>query len=60
MKSKIGKVEEILFESENQSYTNDYFKVSLLKKNLNSIQPGSLIKVKIISKKKENLLAKII
>ncbi len=60
MKSKIGKVEEILFESENQSYTNDYFKVSLLKKNLNYIQPGSLIKVKIISKKKENLLAKII
>ena len=60
MKSKIGNIEEILFESNNQSYTNDYFKVSLLKNNRNSIEPGSLIKVKITSKKKENLLAKII
>ena len=63
MKEKLGKTEEILFESEKQSYTNDYFRVSLLKKKFkekHKIKFGDVVKVKILSKRKDRLFAELV
>ncbi len=63
MKDKLGKTEEILFESEKQSYTNDYFKVSLLKKKFEEKDKskfGNIVKVKILSKRKDRLFAELV
>ncbi|MBF91592.1 MAG: tRNA (N(6)-L-threonylcarbamoyladenosine(37)-C(2))-methylthiotransferase MtaB [Rickettsiales bacterium] len=63
MKEKLGTVEEILFESEKQSYTNDYFKVSLLKKKFKEKEKskfGNVVKVKILSKRKDRLFAELV
>ena len=63
MKEKLGKTEEILFESEKQSYTNDYFRVSLLKKKFKEKDKskfGNIVKVKILSKRKGRLFAELV
>ena len=63
MKEKLGKTEEILFESEKQSYTNDYFRVSLLKKKFKEKDKskfGNIVKVKILSKRKDRLFAELV
>ena len=63
MKEKLGKTEEILFESEKQSYTNDYFRVSLLKKKFKEKHKskfGDVVKVKILSKRKDRLFAELV
>ena len=55
--------EEILFESEKQSYTNDYFRVSLLKKKFKEKDKskfGNIVKVKILSKRKDRLFAELV
>ena len=62
MKKKIGRKVEILFESNKKSYTDDYYKVSLIgeKAQLNMKKAiGSVISVRVVSKKNDRLMAEI-
>ena len=48
MKKKVGNKEKFLYESDDLSYTDAYFKVNLLSKK-NKIKSGSIIEGTVIS-----------
>ena len=49
MKDKIGNTKNFLFESENLSHTDDFFKVKIVKKNSDTLlRSGSLVRAKIL------------
>lgn len=62
MKEKVGKINKILFEGSNLSYTDDYFKLSipdLDKKQIKKMN-GKLIEVKFKSFNEKSLIAKVL
>jgi threonylcarbamoyladenosine tRNA methylthiotransferase MtaB len=49
MKEKIGNTKNFLFESENLSHTDDFFKVKIVKKNSDTfLRSGSFVRAKIL------------
>ncbi|MDC3091062.1 tRNA (N(6)-L-threonylcarbamoyladenosine(37)-C(2))-methylthiotransferase MtaB [Rickettsiales bacterium] len=62
MKEKVGKINKILFEGSNLSYTDDYFKLSIPDLNKNQIKKmnGELIEVKFKSFNEKSLIAKVL
>ena len=49
MKDKIGNTKNFLFESENLSHTDDFFKVKIVKKNSDTfLRSGSFVRAKIL------------
>jgi threonylcarbamoyladenosine tRNA methylthiotransferase MtaB len=58
LNSKIGKSVTILFESNKKSYTDNYYKVKIMKSKQNKIEKsGSVIDVKLVSRRGDLLLA---
>ena len=62
MVNKIGKTVDILFESTKKSYTNDFFKVSMVDGNKKNIldfknKIGKILRVKIKSQNQDFLKA---
>ena len=55
---EIGKSSSILFESHKMSYSDGYFKVKT-KESKNSIKPGSMANVKIVSRQGDSLIAEL-
>ena len=53
-----GKSSSILFESHKMSYSDGYFKVKT-KESKNSIKPGSIANVKIVSRQGDSLIAEL-
>ena len=58
LNKEIGKSSSILFESHKMSYSDEYFKVKT-KESKNSIKPGSMANVKIVSRQGDSLIAEL-
>lgn len=58
LNKEIGKSSSILFESHKMSYSDGYFKVKT-KESKNSIKPGSMANVKIVSRQGDSLIAEL-
>lgn len=58
LNKEIGKSSSILFESHKMSYSDGYFKVKI-KESENSIKPGSIANVKIVSRQGDSLIAEL-
>ena len=58
LNKEIGKSSSILFESHKMSYSDGYFKVKT-KESKNSIKPGSIANVKIVSRQGDSLIAEL-
>ena len=58
LNKEIGKTSSILFESHKMSYSDGYFKVKT-KESKNSIKPGSMANVKIVSRQGDSLIAEL-
>ena len=58
LNKEIGKSSNILFESHKMSYSDGYFKVKT-KESKNSIKPGSIANVKIVSRQGDSLIAEL-
>ena len=58
LNKEIGKSSSILFESHKMSYSDGYFKVKT-KESKNSIRPGSITNVKIVSRQGDSLIAEL-
>ena len=58
LNKEIGKSSSILFESHKMSYSDGYFKVKT-KESKNSIKPGSMANVKILSRQGDSLIAEL-
>ena len=58
LNKEIGKYSSILFESHKMSYSDGYFKVKT-KESKNSIKPGSMANVKIVSRQGDSLIAEL-
>ena len=58
LNKEIGKSSSILFESHKMSYSDGYFKVKI-KESENSIKPGSMANVKIVSRQGDSLIAEL-
>ena len=58
LNEEIGKSSSILFESHKMSYSDGYFKVKT-KESKNSIKPGSMANVKIVSRQGDSLIAEL-
>ena len=58
LNKEIGKSSSILFESHKMSYSDGYFKVKP-KESKNSIKPGSMANVKIVSRQGDSLIAEL-
>ena len=58
LNKEIGKSSSILFESHKMSYSDGYFKVKT-KESKNSIKPGSIANVKIVSRQGDLLIAEL-
>ena len=58
LNKEIGKSSSILFESHKMSYSDGYFKVKTKESN-NSIKPGSMANVKIVSRQGDSLIAEL-
>ena len=58
LNKEIGKSSRILFESHKMSYSDGYFKVKT-KESKNSIKPGSMANVKIVSRQGDSLIAEL-
>ena len=58
LNKEIGKSSSILFESHKMSYSDGYFKVKTMESK-NSIKPGSMAKVKILSRQGDSLIAEL-
>ena len=58
LNKEIGKSSSILFESHKMSYSDGYFKVKT-KESKNSIKPGSMANVKIVSRHGDSLIAEL-
>ncbi len=58
LNKEIGKSSSILFESHKMSYSDGYFKVKT-KESKNSIKPGSIANVKIVSRQADSLIAEL-
>ena len=58
LNKEIGKFSSILFESHKMSYSDGYFKVKT-KESKNSIKPGSIANVKIVSRQGDSLIAEL-
>ena len=58
LNKEIGKSSSILFESHKMSYSDVYFKVKT-KESKNSIKPGSMANVKIVSRQGDSLIAEL-
>ena len=58
LNKEIGKYSSILFESHKMSYSDGYFKVKT-KDSKNSIKPGSMANVKIVSRQGDSLIAEL-
>ena len=58
LNKEIGKSSSILFESQKMSYSDGYFKVKT-KESENSIKPGSIANVKIVSRQGDSLIAEL-
>ena len=58
LNKEIGKSSSILFESHKMSYSDGYFKVKT-KECKNSIKPGSMANVKIVSRQGDSLIAEL-
>ena len=58
LNKEIGKSSSILFESHKMSYSDGYFKVKT-KESKNSIEPGSMANVKIVSRQGDSLIAEL-
>ena len=58
LNKEIGKCSSILFESHKMSYSDGYFKVKT-KESKNSIKPGSMANVKIVSRQGDSLIAEL-
>ena len=59
MKKKVGKSVSILYESDNKSYTDDFFKVKIIQKEIFKELVGEIIQVKIIGIKDDYLIAEV-
>ena len=58
LNKEIGKSSSILFESHKMSYSDGYLKVKT-KESKNSIKPGSMANVKIVSRQGDSLIAEL-
>ena len=58
LNKEIGKSSSILFESHKMSYSDGYFKVKTMESK-NSIKPGSMANVKIVSRQGDSLIAEL-
>ena len=58
LNKEIGKYSSILFESHKMSYSDGYFKVKT-KESKNSIKPGSMANVLILSRQGDSLIAEL-
>ncbi len=58
LNKEIGKSLSILFEAHKMSYSDGYFKVKI-KESKNSIKPGSIANVKIVSRQGDSLIAEL-
>ena len=58
LNKEIGKSSSILFESYKMSYSDGYFKVKTMESK-NSIKPGSIANVKIVSRQGDSLIAEL-
>ena len=58
LNKEIGKSSSILFESHKMSYSDGYFKVKTMESK-NSIKPGSIANVKIVSRQGDSLIAEL-
>ena len=58
LNKEIGKSSSILFESHKMSYSDGFFKVKT-KESKNSIKPGSIANVKIVSRQGDSLIAEL-
>ena len=58
LNKEIGKSSSILFESHKMSYSDGYFKVKTMESK-NSIKPGSIANVKIVSREGDSLIAEL-
>ena len=58
LNKEIGKSSSILFESHKMSYSDGYFKVKTMESK-NSIKPGSIANVKIVSRRGDSLIAEL-
>ena len=58
LNKEIGKSSSILFESHKMSYSDGYFKVKTMESK-NSIEPGSIANVKIVSRQGDSLIAEL-
>ncbi len=58
LNKEIGKSSSILFESHKMSYSDGYFKVKT-KESKNSIKPGSIADVRIVSRQGDSLIAEL-
>ena len=59
MKNKIGETVNLLYESDKKSYTDDYFKVSIINNKSKNFKVGDIVRVKIKSNNENFLLAEI-
>ena len=58
LNKEIGKSSSILFESHKMSYSDGYFKVKTMESK-NSVEPGSITNVKIVSRQEDSLIAEL-